>query len=56
MVGWHHWFNGHGLWWTPGDSEEQGGLVGYSPWSLRVGHDLVIEQQKQHYFVEEKWH
>ena len=45
MVGWHHRFYGHELGQTPGDSEEQGGLVCFSPWGGRVGHDLVIEQQ-----------
>ena len=24
MVGWHHWLNGHGFWWTPGP-DGQGG-------------------------------
>ena len=32
MVGWHHGHNGHDFEQTPGDSEEQGSLVGYSPW------------------------
>ena len=32
MVGWHHWHNGHDFEQTPGDSEGQGSLVGYSPW------------------------
>ena len=27
MVGWHHWFNGYELGWTPGNGEGQGGLV-----------------------------
>ena len=27
MFGWHHWFNGHELGQTPGDSEEQGSLA-----------------------------
>ena len=27
MVGWHHRFNGHELWQTPGDGEGQGGLL-----------------------------
>ena len=26
MVGWHHWLNGHGFGWTPGDGDGQGGL------------------------------
>ena len=33
MVGWHHQLNGHELGQTPEDSEGQGGLVCYSPWS-----------------------
>ena len=32
MVGWHHRLSGHGLEWTPGDSEGQGNLVCCSPW------------------------
>ena len=31
MVGWHHRFNGHEFEQIPGDGEEQGGLVYYSP-------------------------
>ena len=27
MVGWHHWLNGHGFGWTPGDGDEPGGLA-----------------------------
>ena len=26
MVGWHHRLNGHGLGWTPGVGDGQGGL------------------------------
>ena len=32
MVKWHHWFNGHKLEQTLGDSEGQGSLVWCSPW------------------------
>ena len=32
LVGWHHWFNGHELGQTPGDSEGQGSLACCSPW------------------------
>ena len=32
MVGWHHWLDGHGFWWTPGIGDGQGGLVCCSPW------------------------
>ena len=31
MVGWHHGLNGHEFEQTPGDSEGQGSLAGYSP-------------------------
>ena len=31
MVGWHHRFNGHEFEQIPGDGEEQGSLVCYSP-------------------------
>ena len=29
MVGWHHRHNGHGLGWTPGVGDGQGGLACY---------------------------
>ena len=32
MIGWHHWFDGHELGHTPGDSEGQAGLECCSPW------------------------
>ena len=48
MVGWHHQFNEHELGKTLGDGEGQRGLVCCSPWSQRVGHDLVTEQQQSH--------
>ena len=43
MVGWHHRFSGHEFEQTLGDGEEQRGLVCCSPWSGRVGHNLVTE-------------
>ena len=45
IVGWHHWHNAHEFEQTPGDSEGQGGLGCCSSCGLRVGHDLVTEQQ-----------
>ena len=47
VVEWHHQFNGQELGQAPGDGEGQGGLECYSPWDLKVGHDLVTEQQLQ---------
>ena len=41
MVGWNHLLNRQ----TLRDSEGQGSLVCWSPWSCRDRHDLVIEQQ-----------
>ena len=35
MVGWHHWLNGHGLGYTPGVSDGQGGLVCCSSWDRK---------------------
>ena len=35
MVGWHHQLNGHESEQTLGDSEGQGSLVYYSPWSCK---------------------
>ena len=32
LLGWHHWFNGHGFGWTPGAGDGQGGLECCSPW------------------------
>jgi len=45
MVGWHHGLNGHEFEQTPGDSEGQGSLAGYSPQGRRVRHDLATEQR-----------
>ena len=45
MVGWHHRLNGHGCEQQPGDGEGQGSLAFTG--LQRVGHDWVIEQQKQ---------
>ena len=46
MVGWHHRLNGHELEQTPGDGEGQGSLACCSPQGLRVGRNLVTEQQQ----------
>ena len=35
MVGWHHLLNGYGFEQTLGDSEGQGSLACYNPWSLK---------------------
>ena len=35
MVGWHHWLNGHGFWWTLGVGDEQGGLACCSSWGRK---------------------
>ena len=35
MVGWHHWFNGHGFGWTPGVGDGQGGLECCSSWGRK---------------------
>ena len=39
MEGWHHRLDGHEFGWTPGVGDGQGGLVCYSSWGHRVGHD-----------------
>ena len=44
MAGWHHGLNGHESEQTPGDSDGQGSLVCWSPWSHRVRHYLVTER------------
>ena len=35
MIGWHHQLSGHEFEQTQGDSEGQGSLVCYSPWSCK---------------------
>ena len=35
MVGWHHWFNGHGFGWTLGVGDGQGGLVCCGSWGCK---------------------
>ena len=35
MVGWHHWFNGHGFGWTPGVGDGQGGLACCVSWGRK---------------------
>ena len=45
MVGWHHKLNGHESEQAPRDGEKQGSLLCCSPWSCRVSHDWVTEQQ-----------
>ena len=35
MVGWHHWLSEHEFEQALGDSEEQGSLVGCSPWGCK---------------------
>ena len=35
MVGWHHWFNGHGFEQAPGDSEGHGSPARCSPWGRK---------------------
>ena len=45
--GWsHHWFNGRESEQTPGDSGGQKSLGFCSPWSRRVWHEWVTEQQQ----------
>ena len=47
IVGWHHWFNGHGFEQAPGGGEGQGSLACCSPGGQqRVRHDRATEQQR----------
>ena len=46
MFGWHGQLNGHESDQTQGDSEGQGSLVHCTPWSCRVRHNIVTEQQQ----------
>ena len=52
MVGWHHWFNGHELEQTLGDSEGQGSLACCSPWGRRVRYHWATEQPLQHWSLQ----
>ena len=45
MFGWHHQLNGHKPKQTLGDGG-QGSLACCGPWSHRVRHDVVTEQQQ----------
>ena len=45
MVGWHHQLNGCEFEPTSGDSQGLRILACFSPWGLRFGHDLMIEQK-----------
>ena len=47
MVGWHHQLNGRESEQTLGNGDGQGSLACCSPWSGRVRHNLVTEQQRQ---------
>ena len=44
MVGWHHELNGHEFERALGDGEEQGSVVGCSPWCCKSS-DWATEQQ-----------
>ena len=35
IVGWRHWLNGHGFWWTPGVGDGQGGLACCNSWGYK---------------------
>ena len=35
MAGWHHWFDGYELGWTPGVGDGQGGLACCSSWGRK---------------------
>ena len=56
MAGQHHWFNGHELGQTLGDSEGQGSLVCCSPCSMpgsqRIRHDWATEQKQHHNYFQ----
>ena len=50
MVGWHHWLNGHGFWWTLGVGDGQGGMA----WCGSLGRK-ELEKTKQLNWAELKW-
>ena len=44
MAGWHHWLDGHELWWAPEVGDGQGGLACCDSCGCkRVGHDWATE-------------
>ena len=47
MAGWHHRLDGRESEWTPGDGDEQGGLVCCDSWGRRVGHGWATELTDQ---------
>ena len=47
MVGWHHRLNGHEFKQTPGNTEGQRSLVGYSPWGPK---ELDMTEQLHFHF------
>ena len=47
LVEHHHQLNGHESEQTLGDTEGQGSLACFGPWSHRVRHVLTTEQQRQ---------
>ena len=47
MVGWHHQFNGHEFEQTLGESEGQGNLACYSPWSCQESDTTECLKNKQ---------
>ena len=54
IVRWHHGLNGDECEQTPGNSERQGSLECYSPFT-KVEYDLMTEQQQQT-LQEISWH
>ena len=51
MVRLHHWLNGHEFEQTLGDSEGQGSLACYSPWSHKDS-DITSWLNKNKYFIQ----
>ena len=51
MVRLHHWLNGHEFAQTLGDSEGQGSLACYSPWSHKDS-DMTSWPKKNKYFIQ----
>ena len=41
MVGWHHRLDGHGLGWTPGVGDGQGGLACCGSWVAKSRTRLI---------------
>ena len=55
MVRWHHWLNGDEFEHASGVGDGQGGLVCYSPWRCRVGHNWTEQLNWTSFKNSQQW-